>query len=122
MARPKRVFSKKDFDDLEKLCMLQCTQEEMCAWFDIDEETLNKIIKKKYKVKSFSEFFKAKKGKGKVSLRRKQMETALSGNVSMLIWLGKQYLEQSDKQEKANSDTDININITREVIRKKDEH
>lgn len=121
MARPKRIFSKKDFEDLEKLCMLQCTQEEICCWFDIDDKTLTEIIKKKYKV-SFSELFKQKRGKGKVSLRRKQMEIALAGNVSMLIWLGKQYLEQTEKQEEINDDQNININITREVIRKKDEH
>ena len=35
----------------------------------------------------------------KVSLRRKQFEVAMSGDRTMLIWLGKQYLEQSDKHE-----------------------
>lgn len=33
------------------------------------------------------------------SLRKKQMEVALSGNPSMLIWLGKQLLDQRDKSE-----------------------
>ncbi|AXC09689.1 hypothetical protein ACPOL_0306 [Acidisarcina polymorpha] len=33
------------------------------------------------------------------SLRRRQVELALAGNVTMLIWLGKQYLGQKDKQE-----------------------
>lgn len=32
-------------------------------------------------------------------LRAKQIEVALNGNVPMLIWLGKQYLGQKDKQE-----------------------
>jgi hypothetical protein len=36
-------------------------------------------------------------------LRQKQIEVALKGNVVMLIWLGKQYLGQSDKQEVAMS-------------------
>ncbi len=36
---------------------------------------------------------------GKASLRRKQYEIAMSGNTTMLIWLGKQALGQSDKQE-----------------------
>ena len=35
----------------------------------------------------------------KNSLREKQYDVAMSGNVSMLIWLGKQVLGQSDKQE-----------------------
>lgn len=34
----------------------------------------------------------------RVRLRQKQLELALSGNVTMLIWLGKQYLGQADKQ------------------------
>lgn len=35
----------------------------------------------------------------KMKLRRKQIQVALSGNVSMLIWLGKNYLGQVDKPE-----------------------
>lgn len=35
----------------------------------------------------------------KLKLKKKQIAIALSGNVSMLIWLGKQYLGQSDKTE-----------------------
>ena len=34
----------------------------------------------------------------RVRLRQKQLELAFSGNVTMLIWLGKQYLGQTDKQ------------------------
>jgi hypothetical protein len=35
------------------------------------------------------------------SLRRKQFEMAMSGNPTMCVWLGKQYLEQADKQEQS---------------------
>src|SRR4030095_5164497 len=35
---------------------------------------------------------------GKARLRDWQLKAAQSGNVTMLIWLGKQYLSQSDKQ------------------------
>ena len=35
----------------------------------------------------------------KVSLRRKQVDLALKGNVTMLIWLGKQLLDQRDKRD-----------------------
>ena len=47
----------------------------------------------------FAEYFEQKRGKGKIALRRKQYDVAMSGNVTMLLWLGKQYLGQSDKQE-----------------------
>ena len=35
----------------------------------------------------------------KISLRTKQVEMALDGNVTMLIWLGKQMLGQKEKLE-----------------------
>lgn len=41
----------------------------------------------------------AGKGLGCVSLRRKQIDVALAGNPTMLIWLGKQLLGQRDKQD-----------------------
>ena len=39
---------------------------------------------------------------GRISLRRAQFEKALSGNVVMQIWLGKQHLDQRDKIEQTN--------------------
>jgi hypothetical protein len=47
-----------------------------------------------------SDFHKAyRKGQSllKASLRRKQIAVAMSGNVVMLIWLGKQHLAQQDR-------------------------
>ena len=37
--------------------------------------------------------------KKKKELENRQWEVAMDGNVQMLIWLGKQELGQSDKQE-----------------------
>ncbi len=34
-----------------------------------------------------------------MTLRRKQYEAAMGGNITMMIWLGKQILRQSDKAE-----------------------
>lgn len=42
--------------------------------------------------------------KCKASLRRKQFEMALAGNVTMLIWLGKNMLGQADKTELTGKD------------------
>lgn len=39
----------------------------------------------------------------KVSLRRKQVELAMAGDKTMLIWLGKNYLGQTDKLEAAHT-------------------
>ena len=94
-GRPHKEIDQTQF---EKLCGLQCTIEEFCCFFDCDDMTLNKWCKKTYKM-SFSEVFKQKKGSGKISLRRKQFEVALSGNPTMLIWLGRNMLGQTDKIE-----------------------
>lgn len=48
----------------------------------------------------------------KHSLRRAQLGLALSGSPAMLIWLGKQFLGQSDKQE-VETNTTINITVQR---------
>ena len=41
-----------------------------------------------------------KKGRADLAarLKKKQVELALNGDTTLLIWLGKQYLDQSDKQ------------------------
>lgn len=45
---------------------------------------------------------------GKQSLRRKQFKAAENGNPTMLVWLGKQYLGQTDKQ-------DITASVTQDI-------
>lgn len=108
-GRPK---AKIDKDEFENLCRLQCTREEVCSWFNITDKTLDKWCHETYDC-SFSAIFAQKRGQGRVSLRRAQMQQALSGNTTMLIFLGKNYLGQSDKQE-ITSETEggITINIS----------
>ena len=92
----------------ENLCGLQCTIDEICCVFDIDDKTLTSWCKKTYN-KSFSEIFKIKRGNGQISLRRMQWKLA-EKNASMAIFLGKQYLGQSDVIE------NIGDNVERVII------
>lgn len=94
MARPRKEIDKSNF---ESLCALQCTKEEICGFFDITDKTLDAWCAREYKA-SFSEIFRQKRGKGKISLRRHQFELAKK-NANMAIWLGKQYLNQRDNIE-----------------------
>lgn len=94
MARPRKEIDKKQF---EQLCSMQCTEEEICAWFDVTDKTLTSWCRRTYK-QSFSEVFKQKRQKGHISLRRHQFELA-KNNPTMAIFLGKNYLGQKDKQE-----------------------
>ena len=42
--------------------------------------------------------------KEKVELREKQFEMAMNGDVRMLIWLGKQYLNQGENPQKTKDE------------------
>lgn len=94
-GRPKFII---DWADFDKLCHLQCSLREISAWLDCSEDTIERRVKED-KGMSFADYFDIKRGKGRVSLRRKQYDVAMSGSVPMLIFLGKQYLNQKDKQE-----------------------
>lgn len=102
-GRPRKEIDKTQF---ENLCGIQCTLEEVCCFFECDEKTLNKWCKEKYG-KTFSQVFNEKRGTGRVSLRRSQFQTALKGNASMLIWLGKQYLGQTDNPAASQEQTEV---------------
>jgi hypothetical protein len=93
-----RPFKTIDLEQLNKLIGLQCTGEEVASYFNIDYDTLNRIVQDEYSM-SYSDYYKQKKGMGKVSLRRAQYQSAMDGNITMQIWLGKNWLGQSDKQE-----------------------
>ena len=105
MGRPKIDI---DFKEFDKLCSLQCTLVEIAGWFNCCEDTIENRVKEVHSV-TFSEYFKQKRGKGKIALRRFQYQSAEKGNVTMLIWLGKQWLDQRDKK-----DVDVNANVKTE--------
>lgn len=97
-GRPRIEIDKEQF---EKLCFLQCTLIEIAGYFNCSEDTIEKWCKREYK-KNFTDVFKQKRGVGKISLRRSQFRMAET-NPTMAIWLGKQYLGQTEKQEVAVS-------------------
>jgi hypothetical protein len=102
MGRPRKYIDIKEF---EKLCALQCTEEEICGWFGITDKTLNTWCRRNYDNQTFSEVFKAKRAPGKISLRRTQFQLA-EKSAAMAIFLGKQYLGQTDKVEQITNDND----------------
>lgn len=85
MARPKKVI---DYNVVEKLASIQCTQEEIASFLELSVRTLQRD-------EEFCRLYKKGIENGKMSLRRYQFDLAKK-NVSMAIWLGKQYLNQRD--------------------------
>lgn len=99
MARPRKEINQKEF---EKLCGMQCTKSEICAWFDTTEKTLESWCKRTYK-EGFSQVFSQKRERGKISLRRSQWQLA-ERSATMAIFLGKQFLGQRDNVDVTVSD------------------
>lgn len=77
---------------LEDLCKLQCTQVEIAAFMGVSVKTIEAWAK----VAWIREIMSAGQHTGIISLRRAQFNTALAGNATMQIWLGKQLLGQKD--------------------------
>lgn len=102
VTKPRREI---DLVALEKLGTFWCTLDEVAAFFDVGTSTIDERLTESItydfdgKQLTFREIFEYGKGKGLASLRRTQMEKALTGNPTMLIWLGKQLLGQRDNLE-----------------------
>ena len=101
MPRTGRPKIQVDWKEFEKLCSLQCTLIEIADWFGCSVDTMERRIRTHYK-STFAEVFKQKRSKGLVSLRRYQWKLAQSKH-GMAIFLGKNYLGQSDKREYEHS-------------------
>jgi len=92
---------------IEKMASFGLTNKEIAEALGYDENTLKR---------NFEIFLTKGKANLKQRLKRKQIQVALGGNVSMLIWLGKQYLGQTEKVEESG---DYKINITRKRLEDK---
>jgi hypothetical protein len=81
-----------DVDELEKLAAMHCTREEVAGFFGIAVKTVQRRLKES----RYADAWERGIARGRVSLRRAQFRVAENGNPTMLIWLGKQWLRQSD--------------------------
>ena len=89
MARPE---SKIDLVELEKLCGMQCTDDEIAAFFDVSTRT----IERRRKVAKFREIMDRAKAKGRISVRRSLFRQAAGNNVAAAIFLAKNLLGYRD--------------------------
>lgn len=107
-----------NIEQLNKLCALQCTKQEIAHVLDCDEKTILRFCKKHFNL-TFNEYHLRKSSIGKVGLRRTQFRLAES-SASMAIFLGKQYLGQADKMESRTQVTNTNPfeGLTTEELKK----
>jgi hypothetical protein len=120
MARPEANI---DWEMVNSYLLRQCDGVGIAGLLGIHPNTLYERCQQDNNI-SFSEYSAQKKGEGKEILRAKQYDTAIGDpkkniqpNVSMQIWLGKQYLGQRDKNELTGADgKDLNPLIKIEII------
>lgn len=87
MARPPKQV---DAEVVRKLAQIHCTTEEIASVCGVSKDTIER---------RFMDILQDGRAKGRASLRRLQWDAAQKGNITMMIWLGKQLLDQRDKRD-----------------------
>lgn len=99
-----------DWKKVEKMAICGASGIEIASALGVDKATLYNYCKKEYGI-SWEEYKQQKKQKGDTSLKMKQFELAMAGDRSMLVWLGKNRLGQSDIQKIDHSSKGDKINV-----------
>lgn len=87
VGRPKLNL---DPEQVRSLSAIQCTMIEMSHVLKCSVDHLEQ---------NFSDIIKEGRTQGVMSVKRKQYELAMQGDKTMLVWFGKNYCGQSDRQE-----------------------
>jgi DNA-binding CsgD family transcriptional regulator len=108
MGRPKA-----DIDEarVAELALDGARNSEIAAILDIDAKTVEN---------RFSRLLTKKRAERKIDIRKYQMEQAKAGNPAMLIWLGKNELDQTDKATlQVGMSASVNVMAKADEIRKR---
>jgi hypothetical protein len=108
MARPTKDLESMEFDGWDQLKVLAiwATAEYCSEQLGISADSLDRRLREKFG-HGFAEYKKKVQEPMRINLLKKQYDVAMSGNVSMLIWLGKQHLGQKDKVEQEVKEVDL---------------
>lgn len=104
MARPKIQFTDQTIKKIEQLALAQAKDYTIAEGLGIAIMTFKRHFGKKCK---------QKRAEGKLKLLQTQAKMAETVP-TMAIWLGKQHLEQTDKQDINRTGDGLTVNIARE--------
>ena len=121
MGRPRKEI---DWTQLDSLVMLNasltfCAERQLLKWGEQPNfktikaamEIIERRIEENYRI-TFTEYKEQRKDPVRMKLLQKQIDIALNGNVTMLIWLGKQMMGQSDKiDQNLRGQIDSNVQV-----------
>lgn len=86
-----------DFKELERLCYMQCTEQEIADWFHCGISTIVSRVREQFGI-SFQEYFAKHRVGGLISLRRNMFKLS-EKNSTMAIFLAKNWLGMKETQE-----------------------
>lgn len=112
VGRPKSVFNWREMD---YLCSIGCTLQEIAGFFQMNESTVGERVKEEFGI-TFNQYYEKHSQGMKIALRRRQFKLAMDGDGAMLKFLGKNILGQKEKVEfdgqvKVNSWVDLVNNL-----------
>lgn len=111
MGRPKKEIDWKEF---EQLCFMQCTITEMCEWFHLSHQSIERKCQEHYG-ETFGQVFAKKRVGGLISLRRNLFKQS-EKQPAVAIFLAKNWLGMADKQELEVANKDVISNLTDEQL------
>lgn len=111
MSRPRKELDDIEFNGWDQLdaLIVWATQEYCADKLGISVDSLTRRLNEKGF--SFAEYKHQRQEPMRINLLKKQYDVAMQGNVAMLIWLGKQHLGQSEKQEVNQKISQIKIDV-----------
>lgn len=112
MSRPEKPI---DWKRVDQLLMAGCNGTEIAANFDMHHDTFYRKVEEKHNV-SFTAYSYEKRSEGDSLLRKAQFDKALKQDNTMMIWLGKQRLEQREPDQRNIQTHDITIKEATEKV------
>jgi hypothetical protein len=107
-GRPKAII---DWNKVDKMLQAHCDGVGIAGLLGIHPNVLYKACEEEKKC-NFSEYRQLKQSEGKELLRQTMFSNAMKGDKALQIWLSKQYLGMSEKQEVEHSgDKPLNITV-----------
>jgi len=103
-----RPFIYIDLEELEQVCRLNCTVEEIAAFFNVSKRTIDYRMAED---EAFREIVEKGRAQGKLSIRRAQMQHLNAGSEKMAIYLGKVVCGQREVTETVSDTRPISIEI-----------
>lgn len=112
-GRPAKTLTRDGWNLVATMSQFMATDEEIAVALSDEYEQISvDVLTNALNGGTFAEQKLKGKCRGKTSLRSWQFASAKNGNVTMQIFLGKNYLGQSDRTEVEVPDTQINITVS----------